>query len=75
MNDNLDYKDMIEKLTMMNETAKTMLKDKRTSINTTVKEYDNVLLSMLIYVNELGNNVELLIAKILHLKVVSELDE
>jgi hypothetical protein len=75
MNDNLDYKDMIEKLTMMNETVKTMLKDKRTSINTTVKEYDNVLLSMLIYVNELGNNVELLIAKILHLKVVSELDE
>jgi hypothetical protein len=75
MSDNLDYKDMIEKLTMMNETAKTMLKDKRTSINTTVKEYDNVLLSMLIYVNELGNNVELLIAKILHLKVVSELDE
>jgi hypothetical protein len=66
---------MIEKLTMMNETVKTMLKDKRTSINTTVKEYDNVLLSMLIYVNELGNNVELLIAKILHLKVVSELDE
>jgi hypothetical protein len=75
MSDNLDYKDMIEKLTMMNETVKTMLKDKRTSINTTVKEYDNVLLSMLIYVNELGNNVELLIAKILHLKVVSELDE
>jgi hypothetical protein len=75
MSDNLDYKDMIEKLTMMNETVKTMLKDKRTSINTTMKEYDNVLLSMLIYVNELGNNVELLIAKILHLKVVSELDE